>query len=294
MNRRKFLAAATVAAGSAATVLASNSPRPKPKNLSEPAFVQMAIATICMDGFGDENFAPSFDIAPKLGIRNIEFNTWYPRNLTPAGLEGIISRCARAGLKPIGVQGNAFTDGKTPDVAHKLWCLEAARRLGARRVKFTGSKRGTNGGLASVIAALKELAPAAEAMGLLVLVENHAGNVLENVADYEEIFSAIDSPNVGLCLDTGHFVGANVDLDEVVEKFHTRTLHVDLKDTEARGKYRTVNYGTGAVDLHRCVKELLAHGYAGYLLIEQAPPLNKETLFSDLKRGYEMFKVYER
>lgn len=256
--------------------------------------IELAIATICMDGFGDLNFGPSFDMAPKLGFRNIEFNTWYPRNLTPLGIESIKRRCEGAGLTPICVQGNAFTDGKAADVSHKLWCMEAARRLGARRVKFTGSKRGTNGGLPTVISTLKELGPAAEEMGMFVLVENHADNVLENVANYEEIFAKIDSPNVGLCLDTGHFVGAGVDLDEVIAKFHARTLHIDLKDTEEKGKYKTVNYGGGAVDLHNCVKKMLSHGYSGYLLIEQAPPLNPTTLFDDLLRGRKMFEVYER
>jgi sugar phosphate isomerase/epimerase len=295
LSRRAFissLAAATMVANVSSSVAAEK--RREPKKLRESSGVRLAIATICMDGFSDLNFVPSFEMAPKLGIRNIEFNTWYARNLTPAGIESIKERCVDAGLSPICVQGNAFGDGKTPDVSHKLWCMEAASRLGARRVKFTGSKRDTNGGLPAVISTLSELAPAAEEMGMLVLVENHADNVLENVSDYEEIFARIDSPNVGLCLDTGHFVGAGVDLEEVIAKFHSRTLHIDLKDTEAKGKYKTVNYGSGAVDLHKCVNQMLAHGYTGYLLVEQAPPLDQNTLFEDLSRARKMFERYEQ
>ena len=46
--------------------------------------------------------------------------------------------------------------------------------------------------------------------------------------------------------------------------------------------------------IHGIVKKMLAHGYTGYLLIEQAPPLNRDTLLADLTRAYQMFKPYER
>ena len=292
-NRRQFLRTTVLGGGLAVSPNLAIAAPSKPKGVPALKGVQLAIATICCDGFGNENFEPSFRIIPTIGMKNVEFNCWYPNTVTPAGLDSIAERCVKHGLKPISVQGNAFGNGKAPDVSHKLWCMQAARNLGCHRVKFTGSKRDTNGGLKTVIGTLKELAPAAEEMGVLVCVENHANNVLENIADYEEIFAAIDSPNVGLCLDTGHFDGAGVRIPDVIEKFHARTVHVDLKDCQTFGKYKTVNFGTGITDLHGTVKALLAHGYQGYLVIEQAPPLNPKTLEKDLKAGYEMFKQYE-
>ena len=38
----------------------------------------VSVATIGFDGFGDEDFFPAFAYAPELGIREIEFNAWYP------------------------------------------------------------------------------------------------------------------------------------------------------------------------------------------------------------------------
>lgn len=259
-----------------------------------PRGVQLAIATICCDGFGDEDFQYAFRLIPKAGFRHVEFNCWYPRNLSPNGLTRIAQRCREQNLKPICVQGNSFGDGRAPDVSHKLWCMQAAKTLGCHRVKFTGSKRGTNGGLRTVIATLKELAPAAESMGILIAVENHANNVLENIDDYEELFAAIDSPNVGLCLDTGHFDGAGVPIPKVIERFHARTVHVDLKDCQSFGKYKTVNFGDGITDLHGTVKALLDHDYQGYLVVEQAPPIRPEKLAEDLSAAYQMFHRYER
>ncbi len=292
MKRRHFLQASTVAA--AASALPSPlSQGAAPKNLDEPDFIRLAIATICCDGFGDHDFAPAFDLIPELGVTHVEFNTWYPRNLTPRGLDSIQRRCEERGLTPVCVQASAFGDGKAADVSHKLWCLEAARRLGCRRVKFTGGKRSDRKALDAVINCLKELAPAAEDLGTLVLVENHANNVLENVDDYDAIFAAVDSPNVGLCLDTAHFLGAGVELAEVVKRFHSRTLHVDLKDNANFGQgHAVVPYGQGVTDFHTFLAHLLGEGYRGYLLLEMAHAEPKQPLKENLLRGVEMFRRY--
>ncbi|MDA0346353.1 MAG: sugar phosphate isomerase/epimerase [Verrucomicrobia bacterium] len=293
MHRRTFLKTATLGGAALTSTFRTQASAASPINVPEIGGIQLAIATICMDGFGDENFEPSFHLAPKIGFKNIEFNCWYPRTLTLDGIRSIGRRCKEKGLIPISVQGNGFGDGKAPDVSHKLWCMQAAQMLGCNRVKFTGSKRGTNGGLQAVIGTLKELAPAAEEMGMLICVENHANNNLENVADYDAVFSAIDSPYVGMCLDAGHFDGAAVRIPEVIEKFHSRIVHVDLKDCQTFGTYKTVRFGEGITDLNGMIQKLIEHGYQGYLVVEQAPPIVQETLEEDLRAGYEMFKKYE-
>lgn len=258
--------------------------------------VELAIATITCDGFGDMNFEPAFAMIPRLPFRNVEFNCWYARNLTPAGIESIRERCKAHGLTPVCVQGSSFgaSGNIIKDVTHKLWNMEAARKLGCRRVKFTGSGRGKEGGLEAVIAVLKEIAPAAEDMDMLILVENHANNNLENIDDYDRVFSAISSPNVGMCMDNAHFDGANVDLMEVVDRFHSRILHIDLKDTERKGIHKVVRFGEGVTDNAGVVEKMLSHGYEGYLLIEMAPPLDQSTLASDLRKAYDLFHKYER
>lgn len=256
--------------------------------------VELAIATIVLDGFGDENFEHAFRLIPQIGIEHVEFNTWYPRNLTLQGIESIRRRCEETGLRPISLQGTSFGGNVLKDVTHKLWHMEQIKALGGRRVKFTGARRGTEGGLNAVIATLKELAPAAEEMDVLVLVENHANNVIENLEDYERIFGEVGSRHVGMCLDMGHFDGANVDNFEVIRRFHDRVLHIDLKDTERRGIHKVVNFGSGVTDVHGIVGRMLEHGYTGYLVIEQAPPLNRDTLLTDMRRAYEMFSPYRR
>lgn len=256
--------------------------------------VELAIATICLDGFGDENFEPAFRLIPQIGLKNVEFNVWYPRNMTPAGIGSIRDRCYQHGLRPICLQGSSFSAPSVKDVAHKLWLMEQAKKLGCRRVKFTGAGRGKGGGLEAVIEILKELGPAAEEMDVLVLVENHANNNIETIQDYDEIFNAVPSSHIGMCLDMGHFDGAVVSNFDVIDKFHSRILHIDLKDTIEFGTYKTVNFGSGATDVDGIVQKMLAHDYSGYLVIEQAPPLDPPNLLRDMRRAKALFEKYEK
>ena len=255
--------------------------------------VQLAIATICLDGFGDENFETAFKVIPQTGIKNVEFNVWYPRNITPSGLASIQERCYENGLKPISLQGTSFGDNVLKDVTHKLWLMEKARELGCRRVKFTGSGRGKAGGLENVIEVLKHLAPAAEEMDVLIAVENHANNNIENIEDYDKIFEAVDSSHVGMCLDMGHFDGASVDNFDVVERFHEKINHVDIKDVVAFGTYKSVPYGTGITKGEQIVQQLIDYGYSGYLVVEQAPPTEGVELAAEMQRIRSIFNKFE-
>ncbi len=280
------LSVASLSAGHAAESLIG----PKPKK------VELAIATITCDGFGDENFEHAFTLIPKLPFKNVEFNCWYGRNLTPNGIRSIKQRCQQHKLTPICVQGSSFgaSGNIIKDVTHKLWNMEAAGQLGCKRVKFTGAGRGSEGGLDAVIQVLKEIAPAAEEMGMLILVENHASNNIENIEDYDKIFSAISSPNVGMCMDNAHFDGANVDLLEVVDRFHSRILHIDLKETERKGIHKVVPFGKGVTDNAAVVEKMLSHGYTGYLLVEMVLNQDKEVVEKELKKAYDLFQKYER
>ena len=130
---------------------------------------------------------------------------------------------------------------------------------------------------------------------MLVTLENHTGNNLETIEDYETIFDAIDSPNIGLCLDTGHFEGSGIRLAKVVERLQSRTFHVDLKDCNAFGQgHKTVAFGKGTTDFEAFLSQLMETGYQGYLVIEQAWPEPRGNWKADLKSAYRQFEKWER
>lgn len=265
----------------------------------EKSFVDLAVATICTDGFGHHRHEPAFRLLPEVGIKNVEFNVWFPETITPDYIAGLKRRCAQADLRPVCLQGSAFggegSGGIMKDVGHKLALMYGARDLGCRRIKCTGAARGTQGGLKSVIATCKELAPAAKELDLLILLENHAKNVLENIADYEAIFEAIDSPHIGMCLDTGHFEGIGVRLHDVVDKFHSRVLHVDLKDCKERGAgHNTVVFGEGVTDFDGFLRHLFEKKYSGYLVVEMAWAQAREPIVENLRKARDKFQRYVR
>jgi sugar phosphate isomerase/epimerase len=259
--------------------------------------IEAAIATITCDGFGDEDFKHAFATIPRIGVKNVEFNCWYARNLTPAGLESIKARCRRAGLVPISIQGNAFVAGEGHDLAREvhrlLWLIESCRRLGCRIIKCTGAGRGTRGGLEGLRKLLAEVAPAAEEAGVLLCLENHHKNNLELPEDYDRIFDGVLSPAVGMCLDPAHFNASGVDLHALVERFAARIYHVDLKDNAGPGAHNAVPFGTGAVKLEDMVAQLVETGYRGYLVVELAKA-DRSVRVEDLIAGYKLARTFER
>ncbi|HBE68606.1 MAG TPA: hypothetical protein DDW52_10715 [Planctomycetaceae bacterium] len=260
--------------------------------------VELAIATICVDGFGNQHHEPAIEWIPKLGFENVELNLWYADQITPSYIASLNKRCRSANLQPISVQATGLgaqsgSNGVLKDVAHKLLMLQHAKSLGCEIVKFTGARRGSQGGLDAIIEVCKEIVPAAEEFGILVTLENHTGNNLETIEDYDRIFSAIDSPNIGLCLDTGHFEGSGIKLSDVLDRLAEKTLHVDLKDCRAFGKgHDTVPFGQGVTDFDAFLSQLAETGYHGYLVVEQAWREPKGDWKKDLAASQRRFQSW--
>lgn len=254
----------------------------------------LAIATICFDGFGDENFEPTFARAHEVGVTEIEFNAWYPRTLTPEGLDSVLDRCARAGLHPATLQVSPIAPGPesadlTREVSRWLWLMTAAQQLGVTMIKATGSGRDTRGGLAGVIDLMREIVPIAAERGLVIAAENHFGNVLEHPRDYDELFAAVDSPALGMCLDTGHFVASGHDPAALAERYARKLIHLDLKDCAAPDGHNAnfVRFGEGIVDFDETLSTAIEGGYTGYLVIE-LPLIDRSTMAADLRAGAEL------
>lgn len=256
----------------------------------------IAIATIGFDGLGDENFCPTFEEAPQLGVSKIEFNCWYGRNLTPTGIESIRERARSSGLEPVSLHLPGFSSANWADHAREvsrwMWAFHAADNLGINLVKATGSKRGTSGGVDGIISVLRDITPLASEMGITIALENHANNVLAYPEDYHEIFAEIDAPNVGMCLDTGHFMAAAVDPAEVAADFSDRIVHVDLKDcASSEGRADFVPFGDGIVDFDAVLATLVDHDYSGLFVVE-FPRRSPGTAIHDLTAGVEIARPY--
>lgn len=122
----------------------------------------------------------------------------------------------------------------------------------------------------------------AAAVGLQVAFHPHAGTFVEF---QDEIDRLLTDTNVGLCVDTGHAVYADIDPVELTRRYASRIEHVHLKDVdgpklrdclrrevgfvEAVGEGVFTPLGEGSVDLRGVAVALDEAGYDGWATFEQ-------------------------
>ena len=225
--------------------------------------IGLACSTLSCDGFVDNHFNRTFEVAPQVGFKYVEFNCWFASDLTPQGIRRM--QAALPGNRP--GAGRESTAGRSApagqmdigkDVGHKLRMIEAAVELGCHRIVATGAARDKAGGLDEILAVLEQITPVAEESGVLICLENHAQNNLETIEDYQRIFATIASPNVGLCVDTGHFSGSAIALDDVVERLGHKVNHIHVKEAAAVGVPKFVAFGKGVTDNNRLIEQMIA------------------------------------
>lgn len=254
--------------------------------------MHVAAATICFDAFEDTDFIYSFSNLAACGYRYVEFNAWFPQNLTFTKARDLKRRCEQTGLVPAVLHGNGFgaTDRNSlsKDIAHKLRMLEMAQEIGCRRICCTGSKRGTDGGLLHIIRVLQEIMPAAKELDILVCLENHADNNLESIADYETILDAVDCPMLGICLDDGHFDASGVDMAQLIDRLGSKINHVHVKENKGVGKVDFVRFGEGTTNHAGVLSQLYRKGYDGFVTIEISPKPERPTTREDMIHAREV------
>lgn len=260
--------------------------------------IKLSCATLSIEGFEQTNFDKTFEVAPKIGFKNIEFNCWYPSSLAPAMIKSLRQRCSQFGLEAMAIHLNGgFGGDPVRDFCHKVQAMQAVKALGGRMIVSSGAERGENNGIQGVIRSLKDLIPVAEEMDILMSLENHVNNNIENMDDYRRIFDAIDSKYVGICIDTGHFDAAGVDMDAFIDEFASCINHIHLKENNGTGEKAFTRFKEGTTDNNHIIEKLISLGYSGYMTIELSPEIGEKDgrpfTIEDLMLPYSMFSVYE-
>jgi sugar phosphate isomerase/epimerase len=196
------------------------------------------------------------DLAAKLGLRAIEvpFGYIHPQE-DEAALRAYVTGAQERGLRVVSA-------GLAIEVEPFRRHLAICRRLGITTVRCVLSSvlcgdRRPIGGLAGwqcqldqKIAILKELAPIAEDAGVRIGVENHQD---ATSADLVYLCQAVNSPNVGVTLDTGNPLAVAEDPVIFARTILPYLVHVHLKDyrmTPSSEGYRIFHcaIGAGVVD----------------------------------------------
>ena len=182
----------------------------------------------------------------------------------------LMIQCARdAGLAHCTeVYGAAFPTGSVAEAQvaadFRAQLFEVAIKMGSPLVVITGRPR-TNTGLEPTIAGIKALLPLIEDKPVRLALEPHYGSQIQFFEDYEAIFDQIESPQVGITLDSGHFHSSEVDWKSLIKRYPERIYNFHVKDQMGM---QSVPLGTGEIDLRGYIEELHAIGYEGALAVE--------------------------
>lgn len=105
----------------------------------------------------------------------------------------------------------------------------------------------------------------ARARGLEPTFHHHAGTLVDEPAEIERLLELTD---VGLLLDTGHLSLAGGDPLQGLRDWRNRIDHVHIKDVRLDAR-AFCELGSGDVDLVSFCADVVAGGYAGWVVVEQ-------------------------
>ena len=112
------------------------------------------------------------------------------------------------------------------------------------------------------IDSIKECMPAAEKSGVILCLENHWGLTTRSEA-LLRIWKAVDSPFLGINLDTGNWPGDENAAYTGIGQIAPKTVFVQAKTYEGGGEFYTLD-----LDYKRIAKILRDAGYTGYVSLE--------------------------
>ncbi len=173
-----------------------------------------------------------------------------------------------------GIRVETGTRGVAPD--HLLEYLKIAEKLDAKLVRTIITEDSTDEGIKTAEGYLRNVLPSFEKAGVILAIENHERHTAIQLAS---IMESLDSPFLGICLDTVNSLGANECLEKVFDVLAPFTVCLHVKDYEIKRNPTDLGFivtgakpGTGMLDIHCSVNRLKELGREFNVILEQWPP----------------------
>ncbi|HXF64104.1 MAG TPA: sugar phosphate isomerase/epimerase family protein [Caldilineaceae bacterium] len=200
-----------------------------------------------------------------------------PADLSPDQRAEIKATLARHGIGIIGLGLStrfafADADGRQAnlDLLHRY--LELANDLEAPMVRTFGSPGkldiSMDDAIHYVAEALNAAAPAAERLGVTIVLETH--DAFCKGADVAKTLAQVSSDRIGAVWDVHHPFRMGEDIETTWRVLGPRIKHIHIKDARRRpdGSWQLVLLGQGEVPCRQVVELLHREGYQGYITAE--------------------------
>jgi L-ribulose-5-phosphate 3-epimerase len=223
---------------------------------------------VCDWTIGKTGDPAAFALAGSLGCDGVQVSL-VPKGdslaLAKPGLQGAFIKAAAEAQVSIA----SFAIGELNDVPLKndlraeKWLAEGidiASAMGVRVILVPffgkGDLKGDAAGTEAVVAALKRLAPKAEAKGVVLAVESRL-----DAADHIAILDRVGSPAVKAYYDVANSHDAGYPILDEIRALGPRIVEVHAKDTRDL-------YGKGSIDFPAVRQAMEDIGYSGWLVME--------------------------
>jgi sugar phosphate isomerase/epimerase len=160
-------------------------------------------------------------------------------------------------------------------IKHTLDSLRLADFLGSKNISVPPG--GPLGGISREEAmslfhqGLENVAPLAEELGILILVEPEPDLLMENTREFKDFIKDVRSSHIGLNFDIGHFFCAGEDPRAAFEELFEWIGHVHLEDIGPDRVHKHLIPGLGAVQFLEIFQTMIKLGYTGDISLELYP-----------------------
>jgi len=220
------------------------------------------------------------DKAHALGVSGVSIESCFIANPSEEDLKELTTQLRTLELECVWAWGHpgGLRSGDAPEQVSDLKRhTEIAAEVGAKVMRICCGGRRTRPSdwathKARLTPLLLEAAAHARAHDVVLAIENHIDFLADELV---ELVDSIDSPWLGVCLDTANNLRMLEDPGAAIEKLapYARATHV--KDIAAKGGnprdfsfWPSVPLGQGLIDIPRAFSDLRKHGYTGLLALE--------------------------
>jgi sugar phosphate isomerase/epimerase len=209
--------------------------------------------------------------ARELGVSVVQLADNLPLDRLPdSELEAVKTRAEEWRLSlEVGTRGVA--------VEHLRRYLALALRTGSRLLRTIPEVPGNEGPFEEILGNLRSVVPEFAAAGVKLALENH-GRIA--VRDLRRLVEALQSPWVGICLDTVNSLGMAEGPEVVVGELARHTVNLHVKDFVVKRISHQMGYtvegapaGKGQLDVPSLLGSLRSAGVSPNAILEQWTPL---------------------